>query len=102
MLNDDSESWYNLQNLNDVLNLTRLCPGFLTCPNMLWKSPSPFFRTEPSLVLAFERMSGIEEFLDQLWDAGDDIAEMELMVKNRFNKGRKDNAQGGLQTMLGE
>jgi len=27
---------------------------------------------------------------------------MELMVKNRFNKGRKDNAQGGLQTMLGE
>jgi hypothetical protein len=32
----------------------------------------------------------------------DDIAEMELMVKNRFNKGRKDNAQGGLQTMLGE
>jgi len=32
----------------------------------------------------------------------DDIAEMELMVKNRFNKGRKDNAEGGLQTMLGE
>ena len=32
----------------------------------------------------------------------DDIAQMELMVKNRFNKGRKDNAQGGLQTMLGE
>lgn len=32
----------------------------------------------------------------------DDVAEMELMVKNRFNKGRKDNAQGGLQTMLGE
>jgi hypothetical protein len=31
-----------------------------------------------------------------------DIAQMELMVKNRFNKGRKDNAQGGLQTMLGE
>jgi len=24
------------------------------------------------------------------------------MVKNRFNKGRKDNALGGLQTMLGE
>ena len=32
----------------------------------------------------------------------DDVAEMELMVKNRFQKGRKDNAQGGLQTMLGE
>jgi len=32
----------------------------------------------------------------------DDIAQMELMVKNRFNKGRKDNANGGLQTMLGE
>ena len=32
----------------------------------------------------------------------DDIAEAELMVKNRFNKGRKDNALGGLQTMLGE
>ena len=32
----------------------------------------------------------------------DDIAEIELMVKNRFNKGRKDNAQGGIQTMLGE
>jgi hypothetical protein len=32
----------------------------------------------------------------------DDIAEMELMVKKRFNKDRKDNAEGGLQTMLGE
>ena len=32
----------------------------------------------------------------------DDIAQMELMVKNRFNKNRKDNAQGGLTTMLGE
>ena len=31
-----------------------------------------------------------------------DIGEMELMVKNRFNKGRKDNAKGGIQTMLGE
>jgi len=31
-----------------------------------------------------------------------DIAEAELMVKNRFQKGRKDNASGGLQTMLGE
>jgi len=31
-----------------------------------------------------------------------DIGEMELMIKNRFNKGRKDNALGGLQTMLGE
>jgi len=31
-----------------------------------------------------------------------DIGEMELMIKNRFNKGRKDNAEGGLQTMLGE
>jgi hypothetical protein len=31
-----------------------------------------------------------------------DIGEMELMVKNRFNKNRKDNAEGGLQTMLGE
>ena len=31
-----------------------------------------------------------------------DIGEMELMVKNRFNKGRKDNARGGLQNMLGE
>ncbi len=32
----------------------------------------------------------------------DDIAEAELMVKNRFQKGRKDNALGGIQTMLGE
>ena len=31
-----------------------------------------------------------------------DIGEMELMIKNRFQKGRKDNAKGGLQTMLGE
>jgi len=31
-----------------------------------------------------------------------DIGEMELMVKNRFNKSRKDTALGGLQTMLGE
>jgi hypothetical protein len=32
----------------------------------------------------------------------DDIAEMELMVRNRFEKGRKLNATGGLATMLGE
>ena len=32
----------------------------------------------------------------------DDIAEAELMVKNRFQKGRKDNAQGGLAKLLGE
>jgi hypothetical protein len=31
-----------------------------------------------------------------------DIGEMELMIKNRFNKDRKDNADGGIQTMLGE
>jgi hypothetical protein len=31
-----------------------------------------------------------------------DIGEMELMFKNRFLKDRKDNAEGGLQTMLGE
>ena len=30
------------------------------------------------------------------------LLQMELMVKNRFNKDRKDNAQGGLQNMLGE
>ena len=32
----------------------------------------------------------------------DDIAEAELMVKNRFQKGRKDNAQGGVAKLLGE
>ncbi len=32
----------------------------------------------------------------------DDIAEMELMVRNRFEKNRKLNASGGLATMLGE
>jgi len=31
-----------------------------------------------------------------------DIGEMEIMFRNRFLKGRKDNAEGGLQTMLGE
>jgi hypothetical protein len=31
-----------------------------------------------------------------------DIGEMELMFKNRFLKDRKDNADGGIQTMLGE
>ena len=31
-----------------------------------------------------------------------DIGEMELMFKNRFLKDRKDNAEGGIQTMLGE
>ena len=31
-----------------------------------------------------------------------DIGEMEIMFRNRFLKDRKDNAQGGLQTMLGE
>jgi hypothetical protein len=32
----------------------------------------------------------------------DDIAEMEIMVRNRFEKGRKLQATGGLATMLGE
>ena len=31
-----------------------------------------------------------------------DIGEMEIMFRNRFLKDRKDNAEGGLQTMLGE
>ena len=31
-----------------------------------------------------------------------DIGEMEIMFRNRFLKGRKDNADGGIQTMLGE
>jgi hypothetical protein len=56
---------------------------------------------------ARELFEGMEKTMDQQsfvpkTVTSDDIAEMELMVKNRFNKGRKDNAQGGLQTMLGE
>ena len=56
---------------------------------------------------ARELFEGMEKTMDQQSYVPknvtvDDIAEMELMVKNRFNKGRKDNAQGGLQTMLGE
>ena len=31
-----------------------------------------------------------------------DIGEMEIMFRNRFLKDRKDNADGGIQTMLGE
>ena len=56
---------------------------------------------------ARELFEGMEKTMDEQsfvpkTVTADDIAEMELMVKNRFNKGRKDNAQGGLQTMLGE
>ena len=56
---------------------------------------------------ARELFEGMEKTMDEQsfvpkTVTSDDIAEMELMVKNRFNKGRKDNAEGGLQTMLGE
>ncbi len=56
---------------------------------------------------ARELFEGMEKSMDQQsyvpkTVTSDDIAQMELMVKNRFNKGRKDNALGGLQTMLGE
>jgi len=56
---------------------------------------------------AKELFEGMEKTMDEQsyvpkTVTSDDIAEMELMVKNRFNKGRKDNAEGGLQTMLGE
>jgi len=56
---------------------------------------------------ARELFEGMEKTMDKQsfvpkTVTSNDIAEMELMVKNRFNKGRKDNAQGGLQTMLGE
>jgi len=56
---------------------------------------------------ARELFEGMEKTMDEQsfvpkTVTSDDIAEMELMVKNRFNKGRKDNALGGLQTMLGE
>ena len=32
----------------------------------------------------------------------DDIGQVEQAIKNKFFKGRKDNASGGIQTMLGE
>ena len=56
---------------------------------------------------ARELFEGMEKTMDEQsfvpkTVTSDDIAEMELMVKNRFNKGRKDNADGGIQTMLGE
>jgi len=56
---------------------------------------------------ARELFEGMEKTMDEQsfvpkTVTSDDVAEMELMVKNRFNKGRKDNAKGGLQTMLGE
>ena len=56
---------------------------------------------------ARELFEGMEKTMDEQsyvpkTVTSDDIAQMELMVKNRFNKGRKDNAKGGLQTMLGE
>jgi hypothetical protein len=55
---------------------------------------APFFKN-------LEKTMDEQSFVPKTVTA-DDIAEMELMVKNRFNKGRKDNAQGGIQTMLGE
>ena len=48
-----------------------------------------------------EKMMDEQSYVPKTVTAND-IAEAELMVKNRFNKGRKDNAEGGLQTMLGE
>ena len=56
---------------------------------------------------ARELFEGMEKTMDEQsfvpkTVTSDDIAQMELMVKNRFNKGRKDNADGGIQTMLGE
>ena len=56
---------------------------------------------------AKELFEGMEKMMDEQSFVpknvtNKDIAEMELMVKNRFNKGRKDNAAGGIQTMLGE
>jgi len=50
---------------------------------------------------SMEKMMDKQSYVPKTVTA-DDIAQMELMVKNRFQKGRKDNAQGGLQTMLGE
>jgi hypothetical protein len=55
---------------------------------------APFFKN-------LEKTMDEQSFVPKTVTA-DDIAQMELMVKNRFNKGRKDNAQGGIQTMLGE
>ena len=51
---------------------------------------------------ARELFEGMEKTMDEQSlvpknVTADDIAEVELMVKNRFNKGRKDNARGGLQ-----
>jgi len=50
---------------------------------------------------SMEKMMDEQSYVPKTVTA-DDIAEAELMVKNRFQKGRKDNARGGLQTMLGE
>jgi len=50
---------------------------------------------------SMEKMMDEQSYVPKTVTA-DDIAEAELMVKNRFQKGRKDNALGGLQTMLGE
>jgi len=59
-------------------------------------------KTPASMVFEnMEKMMDEQSYVPKTVTA-DDIAEAELMVKNRFNKGRKDNAQGGLQTMLGE
>jgi hypothetical protein len=60
-------------------------------------------KTTPAKPLfeSMEKMMDEQSYVPKTVTA-DDIAEMELMVKNRFNKGRKDNALGGLQTMLGE
>ena len=55
---------------------------------------APFFKN-------LEKTMDKQSFVPKTVTA-DDIGEMELMFKNRFLKGRKDNAEGGLQTMLGE
>ena len=54
-----------------------------------------------SIFEGMEKMMDEKSFVPKTVTA-DDIAEAELMVKNRFQKGRKDNAQGGIAKLLGE
>ena len=54
-----------------------------------------------SIFEGMEKMMDEQSYVPKTVTA-DDIAEAELMVKNRFQKGRKDNAQGGIAKLLGE
>ena len=83
------------QMYNNYIDMMKTRKGFQEQVEAGKKTPaSPIFEY-------MEKMMDEKSYVPKTVTA-DDIAEAELMVKNRFQKGRKDNAQGGLAKLLGE